>query len=221
MNLRMTGLTAIVVFTALLPLAATTGPMGTVRPADSARPVVGRAEPLADAKVGAGLPTVSGTDGPAAEDSATDGTPVAGDTAGGTAGAATGDTAGGDAVMRADERCGPEVASPEGIEARTCVLTEGGDTWARTAYRNTSGGELRAVLTLMGPRGRTVLTHCVAGVTDEPATCQTPREPSRGTREQYTAVVEFAAMPTPSSGDDGEVSGPGTGPLLLRSGSNS
>ncbi|MFD7897311.1 hypothetical protein [Streptomyces sp. NPDC059743] len=207
MNLRMTGLTAVVVFTALLPLAATTDLTHTVRPA----------EPRADAKVGAGLPTVSGTDGSATEDSVTDGTPVAGDTADGTAGAVAGDTADGDAAARTAERCGPEVVSPEGIEAQTCVLTEGRDTWARTAYRNTSGGELRAVLSLMGPRGRTVLTHCVAAVTDEPATCQTPREPSRGTRAEYTAIVEFAALPTPSSSDNGEE----MGPLLLRSGSNS
>ncbi|MEV7682375.1 hypothetical protein AB0O64_28065 [Streptomyces sp. NPDC088341] len=63
-----------------------------------------------------------------------------------------GDTPGGDAVVCTAERYGPEVASPEGIEARTCVLTEGRGTRARTGYRNAPGGELRAVLSLMGAR---------------------------------------------------------------------
>lgn len=36
-------------------------------------------------------------------------------------------------------RCGPELSSPDGIEAQTCVLTQGEDTWARTYYRNTTG----------------------------------------------------------------------------------
>src|SRR4051794_9090080 len=29
-------------------------------------------------------------------------------------------------------RCGPELTSPDGIEAQTCVLNQGEDTWART-----------------------------------------------------------------------------------------
>lgn len=33
--------------------------------------------------------------------------------------------AAGDAMARTAERCGPEVASLEGIEAQTCVLTAG------------------------------------------------------------------------------------------------
>ncbi|MFE4174237.1 hypothetical protein ACFRR7_19670 [Streptomyces sp. NPDC056909] len=128
-----------------------------------------------------------------------------------------GDTPGGQAVVCTAERYGPEVASPEGIEARTCVLTEGRDTWARTGYRNAPGGELRAVLSLMGPRGRTVQTHRVAGAADELATCRTPRERSRGTRAEYTVIVELAASPKPSGGGNGGESGP----LLPRSGSNS
>ena len=36
-------------------------------------------------------------------------------------------------------RCGPELTSPDGIEAQTCVLTQGEDTWARTYYRNATG----------------------------------------------------------------------------------
>lgn len=104
-------------------------------------------------------------------------------------------------------QCGPELSSPEGVEGQTCVLTDGGDTWARTYYRNATGTELRSVLTLMGPGGRTVQMHCVVSAEDEPGVCETPREPSRGKAAHYSAVSEFAAA--------------GNGPLLLRSGSNS
>lgn len=104
-------------------------------------------------------------------------------------------------------QCGPELTSPKGIEAQTCVLTQGGDTWGRTYYRNTTGDELSAVLTVMGPGGRTVQMHCAVGAADEPGACETPRERTAGNAEAYTAVVEFA---------DGS-----GGPLLLRSGSNS
>ncbi|MET7450390.1 hypothetical protein ABZT03_00580 [Streptomyces sp. NPDC005574] len=105
-------------------------------------------------------------------------------------------------------RCGPELASPEGIEAQTCVLTQGGDTWARTYYRNATGGTLDSVLSLMGPAGRTVQMRCAVGAEDEPGTCETPRERLRGSPDGYAAVTEFAARA-------------GAGPLLLRSGSNS
>ncbi|WP_333778610.1 hypothetical protein [Streptomyces sp. IBSBF 3136] len=105
-------------------------------------------------------------------------------------------------------RCGPELSSPDGIEAQTCVLTQGGDTWARTYYRNVTGEAVDSELSLLGPGGRTVQTHCAAGADDEPATCETPRERTRGVLDDYTAVTEF--------------SGPRTnGPLLLRSASNS
>ncbi|MET7286826.1 hypothetical protein [Streptomyces sp. NPDC005573] len=105
-------------------------------------------------------------------------------------------------------RCGPELSSPDGIEAQTCVMTQGEDTWARTYYRNTTGDALEAVLSLLGPAGRTVRTHCVTGADDEPATCETPRGRTMGSPGDYTAVSEFSAQ-----GADG--------PLLLRSGSNS
>ncbi|MFC9926690.1 hypothetical protein [Streptomyces sp. NPDC127190] len=104
-------------------------------------------------------------------------------------------------------RCGPELSSPEGVEAQTCVLTQGSDTWARTYYRNATGAALDSVLSLMGPGGRSIETRCAMGADDEPATCETPREPSRGAPDAYTAVTEFA-----EPGADGE--------LLLRSGSN-
>ncbi|TLS39628.1 hypothetical protein FE633_45905 [Streptomyces montanus] len=104
-------------------------------------------------------------------------------------------------------RCGPELASPGGIEAQTCVLTQERDTWARTYYRNATGDGLSSVLTLMGPGGRTVQMHCAAAADDEPAVCETPRERTTGDARAYTAVAEFAES--------------GGGPLLLRSGSNS
>jgi hypothetical protein len=118
-------------------------------------------------------------------------------------------------ARRAHAQCGPEVASPEGVEAQTCVLAEGREAWARTYYRNATGEELEAVLTLMGPAGRTVEMHCAVGAGDEPGSCETPHEPGdagsavRGKAEpgKYTAISEFA--------------GPDGGPLLLRSGSNS
>jgi hypothetical protein len=104
-------------------------------------------------------------------------------------------------------RCGPELTSPDGIEAQTCVLTQGEETWARTYYRNATGDALDSVLSLMGPGGRTVQMHCALSAEDEPGTCETPRERTRGDLDGYTAVAEFARA--------------GHGPLLLRSGSNS
>ncbi|MFH8608495.1 hypothetical protein ACH4D5_13555 [Streptomyces sp. NPDC018029] len=104
-------------------------------------------------------------------------------------------------------RCGPELSSPDGLEAQTCVLTLGRDTWARTYYRNATGEELTAVLTLMGPDARTVQLYCEVAAGDEPAACETPRERSAGDATAYSAVAEYAA---------GEAEG-----LLLRAGSNS
>ncbi len=105
-------------------------------------------------------------------------------------------------------RCGPELTSPEGVEAQTCVLTQGDETWARTYFRNATGGALDSVLSLMGPGGRTVQMRCAGGAEDEPGTCETPRERTRGNLDAYTAVAEFASRA-------------GRGPLLLRSASNS
>jgi hypothetical protein len=105
-------------------------------------------------------------------------------------------------------RCGPELISPDGIEAQTCVLSQGEETWARTYYRNATGHELTSELSLMGPDARTVQLRCAVGADDEPGMCETPRERTAGEPGAYTAVVEFAGA--------GE-----QGPLLLRSGSNS
>ncbi|MET9465398.1 hypothetical protein ABZY44_11360 [Streptomyces sp. NPDC006544] len=109
---------------------------------------------------------------------------------------------------RTDAHCGPELSSPQGLEAQTCVLTGEGRTWGRSYYRNTSGRALDAVLTLMGPAGRTVQIRCAVGAGDEPGLCETPRDPSAGAPNDYSAVAEFAVP-------DAE------GALLLRSGSNS
>ncbi|MGX1547619.1 hypothetical protein [Streptomyces adustus] len=103
--------------------------------------------------------------------------------------------------------CGPELTSPDGIEAQTCVMTQGEDTWARTYYRNATGDDLGAALSLMGPGGRTVQIDCAVGADDEPGICETPREPTRDVSDAYTAVVEFAGSS-------------GRGPLLLRAGSS-
>lgn len=104
-------------------------------------------------------------------------------------------------------RCGPEVSSPGGVEAQTCVLTEEGRTRARTYYRNASGDPLSAVVTLMRPDGRTVQAHCEVSAGDEPGTCETPAGRTVRGSAPYTAVAEVADA-------RGER-------LLLRSGSNS
>ncbi|MGV9645154.1 hypothetical protein ACWDVU_31875 [Streptomyces sp. NPDC003333] len=105
-------------------------------------------------------------------------------------------------------RCGPELTSPEGVEAQTCVLTQGEETWARTYYRNATGGALDSVLSLMGPEGRTVRMRCAVGAGDDPGTCETPRQRTRAGADGYTAVTEFAERA-------------GRQALLLRSASNS
>jgi hypothetical protein len=104
-------------------------------------------------------------------------------------------------------RCGPQLASGDGVEAQTCVLTQGKDTWARTYYRNVTGEELTGILSFMGPSGRSVEMHCAVGAADDPESCETPRQRVAGDTGAYSAVAEF------SRGD-------GTGPLLLRSGSD-
>ncbi|WP_328763195.1 MULTISPECIES: hypothetical protein [unclassified Streptomyces] len=112
------------------------------------------------------------------------------------------------AQPRTESRCGPELSSPQGLEAQTCILAGEGRTWGRSYYRNTSGRALDAVLTVMGPAGRTVQIRCAVEAGDEPGLCETPREVSAGAPDSYSAVAEFAVP------DD-------EGKLLLRSGSNS
>ncbi|GAA4910383.1 hypothetical protein ACFPM3_11210 [Streptomyces coeruleoprunus] len=204
MNLRMIGLGIVVATATLLPVIATAGPAAGPQSGPAARP--GRALPAADAKAAPdvlGVPDApdASAPSPSAEPRDTSGDPDSG-----------GPSALPDVLAESDgartSKCGPSLVSPDGVEAQTCVLTEGGETWGRTYYRNTKGEELRAVLTLMGPGARTVRTHCVVPADDEPRTCETPRERSRGTLRDYTAMAEVAA------GVDEE------SPLLLRSGSN-
>ncbi|MFI9580858.1 hypothetical protein ACIHCQ_03205 [Streptomyces sp. NPDC052236] len=195
MNLRMIGLTAVVVFAALLPMAATAGP------ADGLWPVTG-------------IPHAGGAKRAPALDPVPQLTPGAEPKPGLLAGIGVSDTPEGPDVTGATApqtaaQCGPELASPDGVEAQTCVLTEGSDTWARTYYRNATGEELSSALTLMGPAGRTLQTNCVVAAGDEPGACETPRESSLGPVAEYSAVAEFA-----TADEMGE------GPLLLRSGSN-
>ncbi|MFJ9666572.1 hypothetical protein ACIRPP_18465 [Streptomyces sp. NPDC101219] len=104
-------------------------------------------------------------------------------------------------------RCGPELSSPDGIEAQTCVVLAGEEVWGRTYYRNATGTAPSAVLSLMAPGGRSVRVHCAVESGDEPAVCETPRRPRRGRLADHEAIVEFAARS-------------GHGPLLLRAGSN-
>ncbi|MGW0909202.1 hypothetical protein [Streptomyces sp. NPDC002853] len=195
MNPRLIALMGVVAITALLPLAgASAGPVGdgdaearpTERPADAAP----GAAPDSDAKQ-------PSTEKPTSRRSTTEGAVSSADDSSLLTGLGLDSAA----------QCGPEVTSPKGIEAQTCVLTQGRDTWGRTYYRNTTGDELSAVLSVMAPDGRTVQMHCAVGAADEPGACETPRERTTGNSAAYSAVVEFA---------DGS-----GGPLLLRSGSNS
>lgn len=104
----------------------------------------------------------------------------------------------------------PRTHLPAGVEAQTCVLARGAETWARTYYRNATGGPLESVLSLMGPNGRSVRMRCAVGAEDEPGSCETPPESTggagRGGLAGYSAVAEFARLA-------------GYGPLLLRAGS--
>ncbi|MCD7440119.1 hypothetical protein K4B79_18050 [Streptomyces lincolnensis] len=200
MNVRLLALTGVVVCAVALPLAvASAGQVGDEgrRPAepDTVRSSV---RPSAQPSV---RPSARLSPGPSLRPSARDDHKGPGVSAGGPTrllglGLATA------------ARCGPELTSADGVEAQTCVLTQGEQTWARTYYRNVTGGALDAVLSLMGPGGRTVQMHCVVGPEDEPGSCETPRERTLAGPDGYTAVAEFAAAP-------------GEGPLLLRAGSNS
>ncbi|WP_336321083.1 hypothetical protein [Streptomyces lavendofoliae] len=191
MNLRVIGLGAVVVAAALLSPAASAGPAGGPAGGPGRGPG-GSADGPGGPGGGPGGPLVEAAPRGAGKAHGSAPALLAGIHAPAASGAAS---------------CGPEVASPDGVEAQTCVLAEERDTWARAYYRNATGEELGAVLTLMGPAGRTVQAHCEVRAEDEPGVCETPREPSRGTSAEYTAVAEFAES--------------GESPLLLRSGSNS
>ncbi|SCK51627.1 hypothetical protein YUWDRAFT_04543 [Streptomyces sp. AmelKG-D3] len=188
MNLRMIGLTAAVAFACLIPIVASADPGGApdAGSADGQSPDSSsemRVEKLSDDVY---------TDSGAAVELRPSASPSP-------SASPVGDAA----------RCGPELVAPEGVEAQTCVMIGGGETWARAYYRNTSGAELRSVVTLMGPAGRTVELHCALPAHDEPGSCETPRSPSAGGPDGYAAVAEYAgAGPVEEA------------PLLLRAGSD-
>ncbi|WP_229895307.1 hypothetical protein [Streptomyces goshikiensis] len=207
MNLRLVGIGAGVLVILSLPLAgAIAGPdfagqddgkggglltsLGLSDPADSTR-ASGGARPDQP-----GQPGRSGRSGESADSAWTAGR------------AAEAGSPGPSEQPRTASQCGPELSSPQGVEAQTCVLVGEGRTWGRSYYRNTSGRPLDAVLTVMGPAGRTVQIRCGINAGDEPGLCETPREATTGTPDDYSAVAEFAVP------DD-------EGALLLRSGSNS
>ncbi|MEV4426117.1 hypothetical protein AB0K23_12195 [Streptomyces sp. NPDC049602] len=194
-NLRVVGLGTAVTVAVLLPLVAMAGPTeDPVRqPGASAEGDAAGAGAEGDAKAGdllrgLGLGTRTPASAPPATGSAVPAAP---------------------ASPERVTRCGPELASPEGVEAQTCVLSEGPDVWARTYYRNATGRQLDAFLTLMAPGGRTVQVRCAITAQDEPGTCETPAERARDAATAYTAVAEFAGA---GEGD--------STPLLLRAGSN-
>ncbi|TXS55908.1 hypothetical protein [Streptomyces sp. t39] len=192
MNLRVIGLAAATAAAVLLPLAAFAGTAGTPGAGDGRTPA--GALPFLSARPADGAPEPPG--GLVERDEAR--------------AAADGTGGGSPFPPRPIERCGPELASPDGVEAQTCVMAEGGETWARAYYRNATGEELTAVLSLMAPGGRAWQANCLPHEGDEPGTCETPRAHSLGAPSAYMAVAEFAAR---AAGGDG--------PLLLRAGSNS
>ncbi|MFC9795236.1 hypothetical protein ACFVJI_21565 [Streptomyces sp. NPDC127584] len=215
-NLRVVGLGAAVTVAVLLPLVARAGPTGEPTTGAPERPA-GAAGASAD-ETGAGSSDAKPGDvleglglsrrtASAADPAAAPPAPVPASPA-----SPPVTPRDGSAAPDAPERvtnCGPELASPEGVEAQTCVLAEGSETWGRTYYRNATGQNLDAFLTLMAPGGRTVQVRCPVVAQDEPGTCETPRERGRGVATAYTAVAEFAG-----AGEGGNT------PLLLRAGSN-
>ncbi|WP_030193470.1 hypothetical protein [Streptomyces sp. NRRL S-87] len=213
MNLRLVGISAGVLVALALPLAAATaGPLsdgsgGGLLTSLGLRGSAGGGGGDVERAAGSGHP---GGPGGSARDAdgrvpRHPGGAPAGRGDGGARGAAE---SGPDGAPVARTRCGPELSSPEGVEGQTCVLTDAGDTWGRTYYRNATGRPLDAVLTLMAPGGRTVQIRCAVAAGDEPGICETPREPSAGGPDDYSAVAEFSVPEE-------------DGPLLLRAGSNS
>ncbi|OAR24914.1 hypothetical protein A8W25_15420 [Streptomyces sp. ERV7] len=216
----MIGIGAVVVFTVLLPLAASAGQAEDPEPteAGSAGGDPALTDPtLADPGLAEAAAGSAGSDSAGSGSAGSAGVRSGGSDSGSDSGTEPGSLP--DDAKRAPHarvggvpaepaaHCGPELVSPDGVEAQTCVLTEGHDAWARTYYRNATGGRLRSVLTLMGPGGHTVQTNCAVGAGDQPGVCETPRGSAGGKPGAYSAVAEFA-----ETGEDA--------PLLLRSGSN-
>ncbi|MFD3927874.1 hypothetical protein [Streptomyces sp. NPDC058614] len=216
MNLRLLALAGVVAVTVALPLAvASAGPVGDADPADVR--ASGRSQDARHSQdsghsqhsEGAGFSDGAGRSAGSAD---TAGSADSADSEDGNDKGPAADPARSPLLLglglATAARCGPELSSPDGVEAQTCVLTQGEETWARTYYRNATGDELSSVLSLMEPGGRTVLMRCAVGAEDDPGACETPRGRTTGDVGAYAAVAEFA-----KGGEDG--------PLLLRSGSNS
>ncbi|WP_240151993.1 hypothetical protein [Streptomyces mobaraensis] len=212
-NLRMVALAAAVALAVVLPLAAATAgpaaPAGRSKAGPDRKPAGVR--PAGAERSGAlgGLGDTAG-DAVAAAGALTDGARK-GTGADGGPGAHRGARSAVAPPAGPDEppavtRCGPELESPEGLEAQTCVQTEGMETWARTYYRNGTDDPVTGVLTLMAPDGGSLQVRCPMPATDAPDTCETPRRRTVRGHGAYAAVAEIASA---------------EGKLLLRSGSNS
>ncbi|MEU3461367.1 hypothetical protein ABZ721_15640 [Streptomyces sp. NPDC006733] len=208
-NLRMIALTSVIALAVVLPLAAATaGPAGPAGPArgvrgDRPQAVPGAVDGPAAGTVGGLLPGLGPVSGGVSGVGTAQESPRG---SGAGAGAAK-------AALRPAAACGPQLTSPEGLQAQTCTITVGGDTWGRSYYRNGTGEPLGGVLTLMRPDGRTVRVECPVGAGADPASCETPRERTvkavsrdDGVTQVYSAVAEFASA--------------GSERMLLRVGSN-
>jgi hypothetical protein len=161
-NLRLIALASVVALIALVPLAAAT-----------AGPPTGKDHSLLDALPLLGTPRDPHRAGAAASgDAASDADDAEPEDA------------------RQTASCGPRLTSPEGLRAQTCTISEDGDTWARTYFRNTTGDALSGVLTLMRPDGRTVQVDCPIGAEAKAGSCETPHE--RTVPDDYAAVAEIA-----------------------------
>lgn len=91
-------------------------------------------------------------------------------------------------ALRTVGRCGPEPISPR-RRKQICVLADGGATWARSYWRNTTGDELGSVRTLMGHGVRTAETRCTVESQDEPSDCEMPHRSSCGGPAECVAVA--------------------------------
>ena len=106
------------------------------------------------------------------------------------AGPAEGEDADGERVGGASASCGPELSTPEGLSAQTCVMSEDGRKWARTYYRNATGSPLRAALTLTRPDGSALSADCAMSAGGRSDVCETPRERIRAGGRPYAAIAE-------------------------------
>ncbi|MDF9814293.1 hypothetical protein [Streptomyces sp. SPB162] len=203
-NLRMIALTSVIALAVVLPLAAATagpaGPPGRAARSDRPQAVPGVADGPGAGALGGLLPAL----GPASPATG----PVPGPVP-----RSSGAPGAGNGAVRPVTACGPQLTSPDGLQAQTCTIAVGGDTWARSYYRNGTGDPLDGVLILMRPDGGTVRVECPVGAGTAPGSCETPRErtvtavsPDDGVTQVYSAVAEFASA--------------GSERMLLRAGSN-